>query len=226
MSTDRLSLIHNAIDEKAFDRKYASHESEMRKKFGVPKERLVIGAVGRLSPEKAFDNLITATHRLVGEGHDIELWIAGEGDIQDELQKQIDELKLNDRVRLLGFCDDTIALYHAMDVFVLSSLREGLPNVVLEAASMRVPMVSTRVAGVPKMVTDGKEGLLCECGDVDGLTDAMRRVVSDKELRGNLATEGRALIEREYSFQNRMTKIKAIYDQVLGYNEQARKRPA
>ncbi len=101
------------------------------------------------------------------EGFDIELWIAGEGDAQEELQVLIGHLGLSDRVRLLGFCSDTVGLYHAMDLFVLSSLREGLPNVVLEALAMEVPVVSTRVAGVPKMITDGETGVLCRVGDID-----------------------------------------------------------
>ncbi len=219
---DRLTLIHNAIDERTFSRQYPAPQSPLRKPngpagpHGVPEGRLLIGAVGRLSPEKAFNNLIRATHVLVEQGHDLALWIAGEGDSRDELQVLIDHLGLSDRVKLLGFRADLIELYHAMDLFVLSSLREGLPNVLLEAMAMHVPVVSTRVAGVPNLITDEQTGMLCEIGNIDQLADAMRRVVADNNLRQTLATQARQRIEQQYSFTKRMDKIRAIYDRVSG----------
>ncbi|MEX2214274.1 MAG: glycosyltransferase [Phycisphaeraceae bacterium] len=218
---DRCSLVHNAIDENMFKRQHAPAEAELRKQMNTPANRLVIGAVGRLSAEKGFNLLIQAAAKLIGEGHDIELWIAGDGDAKPELEKLIAQLKVGDRVKLLGFVSDTVGLYHAMDLFCLSSLREGLPNVVLEAMSMGVPVVSTKVAGVPKMITDGENGLLVDIGDADLLTDALRKSVRDPGMRNHLATQGRSLIEKEYSFTRRMEKVKAIYDRVLGIEEPA-----
>ena len=219
---DRLTLIHNAIDERAFSRKYPATQSPLRKPNGpagpqgVPQGRLLIGAVGRLSPEKAFNNLIKATHVLVEEGFDLALWIAGEGDSRDELQVLINHLGLAERVKLLGFRADLIDLYHAMDLFVLSSLREGLPNVLLEAMAMQVPVVSTKVAGVPNLITDAQTGMLCEIGNIDQLADAMRRVVADNNTRQTLATNARQRIEQQYSFRKRMDKMTAIYDRIIG----------
>jgi glycosyltransferase involved in cell wall biosynthesis len=190
-------------------------QSPLRARQGVPPGRLVIGAVGRLSPEKAFNNLIHATHRLLGQGLDVELWIAGEGDSRSDLEALIKHLGLDGRVRLLGFCADTIELYHALDLFVLSSLREGLPNVVLEAMAMEVPVVSTRVAGVPKLIDDGQTGLLVPVGDIEALTAAMQRLLAEPDLRRQLADAGRRLIERRFSFRERMLQEKAIYDRLL-----------
>lgn len=215
----RCTLIHNAIDEKMFARRYAPHCSPLRQQFEVPAGRLVVGAMGRLSPEKAFNNLIRATGQLLQEGLDIELWIAGEGDSKEDLDKLIKHLGLGNRVKLLGFISDTIKLYHAMDLFVLSSLREGLPNVVLEAMSLSVPVVSTRVAGVPNLIDDRQTGLLCPVGNIDELAGAMRRALADSSLREQLADQGRVRIEKQYSFTQRMSRIKAIYDQVLGANQ-------
>lgn len=212
---ERCSLILNAIDEKAFARKFPAAQSPLRQEHGTPPGRLVIGAVGRLSAEKAFNNLIRSVHTLVREGLDVELWIAGDGDARADLENLIDHLGLRDRVKLLGFCLDTIALYHAMDVFALSSLREGLPNVVLEAMSMGVPVVSTAVAGVPRLIRDGESGLLVPIADVESLSAALRKVVSDAALRHALAEAGRKVIEREFGFRQRMLLEKAVYDRVL-----------
>jgi glycosyltransferase involved in cell wall biosynthesis len=221
---DRLSLIQNAIDERAFDRRAAPADAAMRRELGTPPGRLVVGAAGRLSAEKAFNNLIHAAQTLIGEGIDIELWIAGDGDQRPALEKLIAHRKLAGRVRLLGFHADMKAFYESLDLFALSSLREGLPNVLLEAMAMRVPVVSTEVAGVPRLVRDGETGLLCPIGDVDALAGAMRRALSDATLRSRLADAGRSLIEREYSFARRMLKVRAVYDKVLGLEEPQRQR--
>jgi glycosyltransferase involved in cell wall biosynthesis len=104
---------------------------------GFDPGRFLVGAVGRLSPEKGFDVLIRSVHSLLGRGHDVGLVIAGEGDERLALQALIDELGRGDRIRLLGYRSDTVDLFQAMDVFALSSRREGLPNVVLEALGCR-----------------------------------------------------------------------------------------
>ncbi len=216
VADDKISLIHNAIDERRYDRQRPAADAPMRASMNTPPGRLVIGAVGRLSAEKGFNHLIRAADTLLKEGFDFEVWIAGDGDARPELEQLIAHLGLQDRVKLLGFCGDMIAMYEALDVFVLSSLREGLPNVVLEAMSMRVPVVSTRVAGVPKLIDDGVTGVLCPIGDVPAMADALRPVLTEASTRQRLAEAGRAKIEREYSFTQRMARIRSIYDSVLG----------
>ncbi|MCE9556460.1 MAG: glycosyltransferase family 4 protein [Planctomycetes bacterium] len=213
---ERLSFIPNGIDENTFRRRQPAAESELRRQQGVPPGRLLLGAMGRLSAEKGFDLLIRAVHTLVQEGQDLELWIAGEGDHRPALEKLIAELGAGQRIKLLGFCEDTIAVFNALDVFVLSSLREGLPNVVLEAMAMEVPVVATRVAGIPSLLTHGDTGLLCDCDDLTDLTVALRQMCGDAALRSQLAAAARKLIEEQYSFSRRMMREKAIYDRLLG----------
>ena len=214
---ERLTYVPNAIDERAFRRAGPAAQAPMRRERGFPEGRLLVGAMGRLSEEKSFDLLIRAVADLLGQGHDLGLWIAGEGDAKPQLQALIDSLGVGDRVRLLGFCKDTVAFHEALDVFVLSSQREGLPNVVLEAAAMETPLVSTRVAGIPKMLTHERDALLCDIGDLDGLTQQVRRLVTDPALRRDLARAARALIEERYGFARRMQRIQAIYDRLLGF---------
>lgn len=211
----KLTLIQNGVDEKTFRRRMAPADSPLRREFNTPPGRLVIGGVGRLSPEKAFDNLIKATADQIRNGLDVELWIVGDGDHKPELQKMVQEMGLTDRVKLLGFRSDTPEIYQALDLFVLSSLREGLPNVVLEAMATSVAVVSTRVAGVPKLIEDGVSGLLVPVGEVEPLSVAMGRVLADANLRQQLAQGARKTIEREFSFSQRMAKERAVYDRLF-----------
>ena len=135
------------------------------------------------------------------------------------LQALIDELGRGERIRLLGFQKDVIPLYEAMDLFVLSSLREGLPNVVLEAMALEVPVVATRIAGIPRLIEDGKNGLLADPGAVEPLAEAVARLVDNRELRIAFQKEGRATVETRYGFQSRVNKFRIIYDDLLGGKE-------
>jgi glycosyltransferase involved in cell wall biosynthesis len=207
-------LVENAIDCDEFSRRQSV--AEVKRRLGLPVDRLLVGAVGRLCEEKGFDRLILAMDQLLSNGIDAQLCILGEGGGRPELESLVARLGRQDRVRLLGYQSNTIDWYQAMDVFALSSLREGTPNVVLEAMAMEVPLVATRIAGVPKLIEDGVNGLLVEPDDVTGMTEALKNLLSDGALRERLARAGRQTVEGKYSFALRMQKIRALYDELLG----------
>lgn len=212
---ERCSLIPNAVEEGVFERRVSSAEASLRAEGQVPEGRLVVGAIGRLSSEKGFHHLLQATRALLTDGVDLELWIAGEGENLASLRQLIQSLALEGRVKLFGFVDDVVELFHAMDVFVLSSVREGLPNVLLEAMSMRVPAVATRVAGVPTLIRDGENGLLCRPDDATDLATALARLLTDPALRERFAYAGRRTIEERFRFVERVAAERAIYDRLL-----------
>lgn len=213
VSVDRCTVVANGIDSEMFQAR--NERSESKRKLRIDEDRLVIGAVGRLSAEKGFDVLIRAAARLLDEGLAIELLIVGEGPARAELQREISRCKHPERMRLLGHCRDVIPIYEAMDVFVLSSLREGLPNALLEAMAMQVPVVATRIAGIPGVISNGESGLLVEAGDELPLAEAIRCLAADDALRNRLGAAARQCIVERFSFRNRMEKIRAIYDRVL-----------
>ncbi len=208
-------LVENAIDVQKFQRQVTIEEAKRR--LGFDPGRVLVGAAGRLSEEKGFDRLVRAVDPLLARGLPVDLVILGEGDQKPQLQKLIADLGRQDQIRLLGFRDDVTELYQAMDVFCLSSLREGLPNVLLEAMALGVPVVSTRVAGVPHLIEHERNGLLVEPGNEMELTAALERIVTDEgQFRERLRTAARQTIETRYCFAKRMQKITAIYDDLLG----------
>jgi glycosyltransferase involved in cell wall biosynthesis len=213
VKAERCVRIDNAIDTEQFRRTLSPQQA--RRAVGLPPERFLIGAVGRLSREKGFDVLIRAVAQLLRDGKDIGLAIAGEGDARRELESQIAEMGVGDRVSLLGFRSDTVRLFQAFDVFALSSIREGLPNVVLEAMALEVPVVATRVAGVPALIRDGSDGLLIEAGDMGSLAQALARLHANQSLRNTLAANARATIESRYSFARRMQRVANVYDSLF-----------
>ncbi len=210
----KIHLIHNAIDTQRFHRTLTV--SQAKDQMAARPGRFLIGSVGRLSPEKCFAELIDLVVKLQDLGHPIDLWIAGDGPQRGLLEKRIVDLGRQDSIRLLGQLKDIQVLYQAMDLFVLNSIREGLPNVILEALAFKVPVIATRIAGIPRLVRHQENGLLVAPTNVDELTVAILAMLSDAALRERYAQVGREVIEREFSFDQRMLKIARIYDELLG----------
>jgi glycosyltransferase involved in cell wall biosynthesis len=210
---DRVRLIENGIDVEQFQRRQSIESA--RRQLGWPENGACIGAIGRLSDEKGFDLLIEAVKRLKPRHPDLRLVIAGEGPSRAALEQQINSAGLSDGVLLLGMCEDVRTLLEAVDVFVLSSRREGLPNVVLEAMAMEVPVVATRVAGVPHVIADGVNGLLAQTESVESLVTAIERCLSDAGLRKALAQAARDTVVRRFNFAVRMDRMRKIYEELL-----------
>ena len=153
-----LSLIDNAIALDDYELDIDS--AEAKRQLGFPSDTTLVVGVGRLSNEKGFDLLIQAVANLIDSGADVALSIAGDGAERESLQQRIDSSGHADRIRLLGFVADPRVVYQAADLYALSSRREGLPNVVLEAMAMSVPVLATKVAGMPTLIQDGVNGRL------------------------------------------------------------------
>lgn len=209
----RCSLIVNAIDTMQYHRKMKIDEAKT--KLGFPIHRVVIGACGRLSPEKNFAGLIRVVTELLKENVPISLFIAGDGPIRDSLQRQINATGFAEHIHLLGFRDDIMDFYQGLDIFVLNSLREGLPNVVLEAMAYEVPVISTRVAGVPRLITNGYDGVLIDIKNEMELKLRLGKLIEDVDYRRLLGENGNFTIKAQYSFGVRMKKIRDIYEKIL-----------
>ncbi len=213
---ERCHLIENGIDASDYVRRQSVGAAKRR--LGLDPDRLAVGAVGRLSPEKGFDLLIRAAAQLIHGGTDLDIAIAGEGAEGPRLQALAAELGIASRLRLLGHVADPRPVYEALDVFALSSRREGLPNVVLEAMALEVPVLATRVNGVPRLVRAGVNGFVVAPESVDELAGGLSRLLGDAELRARLAAAGRRTVEGEFAFATRMNKVRAVYDALLGRN--------
>lgn len=210
----KLVLLENGIDTEEYTRQCGV--SEAKAALNLPPDRLHIGAVGRLEPEKAFDLLIRAVHELNAAGVGASLTVVGEGHDRPRLESLIAELNLSSRVQLVGWQSDVKRWFEAMDVFALSSRREGLPNVLLEAMALGVPCVATRIAGIPRLIADGESGRLIPPDDLPALVAALREVLTNETTRERFRHAGRATIEARYSFATRMKTLAVEYDRLLG----------
>jgi len=141
------------------------------------------GTIGRFVPEKAHSILLEAFHQLLERLPEAELRIVGYGALHDVLRDRVDRFGLADRVRLEGRNDDVPAVLHELDIFVLSSVTEGLPVVILEAMAAGLPIVSTRVGGIAEVAPEGKVAWYCEPGAAGPLADAMFLAATSPHLQ-------------------------------------------
>jgi glycosyltransferase involved in cell wall biosynthesis len=211
---ERCLLIENGIDTEEFRR--CRDITRARNELGLNSSAFLIGAAGRLSPEKGFDLLVRSLARLREGGVDAALLLAGEGEQKKPLEELAQALGCRGHLHLVGFQADVRPYFEAMDVFALSSLREGLPNVVLEAMALEVPVLATRIAGLPRVIDDGQNGLLVNPGSVEELTAGLLRLFEQEELRRRIGRQGRRTVEERYSFARRMAKVAGVYDELLG----------
>jgi glycosyltransferase involved in cell wall biosynthesis len=119
-------------------------------------------------------------------------------------------------VHFPGYRSQLLPVYAAFDLFVLTSRREGLPNSVLEAMAMGLPVVTTDVAGTKELVLHGETGFVLPQGDVDGIARAMLTLIDDTPLRQHMGLAGRQRVEQEFSFMGRLQRIEALYARILG----------
>lgn len=170
----------------------------------------VLLSVGRLREKKGLDVLVEACARLRDTGRDFQCRIIGYGPEEQRLREQVERAGLSDRVRLLGKLtrDEVIEHYRQATAFVLPCRvladgdRDGIPNVLLEAMAMELPVVSTSVSGIPEAVAHERNGLLVPPGDAAAIAAAVQRILDDPLLAGGLGRAGRATVLEHFSTRN------------------------
>ncbi len=212
VAPEKLSLIDNAIALE--DYAPTLQTAAAKRELGFATDRSLLVGVGRLSAEKGFDLLIKSVANLNRAGKDVALAIAGDGDAREPLQELISQLDCGDKIKLLGFVKDTQLVYQAADMFVLSSYREGLPNVVLEAMASGVPVLSTNIAGMPTLIEDGVNGKLIEPGSVEALQNSIDELLDDEPQKKRFAEAAYKTIQERFDFGKRMEKVLKIYQRL------------
>ncbi len=211
---DRVTVVLNGIDHRRFVRNPALRAG-IRRELGAADNQLLIGAVGRLEPQKRFDLLMQAFAQLRATRPDLRLVISGEGSSRPALEALLKQLGLENVCRLTGHRTDVAALHSAFDLFVQSSDYEGTPNAVLEAMALGTPTVATDAGGTAELIEDGVHGLIIPPGDVSVLVRAIERAIDDPAASQARAAAARTRVENELSFERRMQKVEAIYDELV-----------
>jgi glycosyltransferase involved in cell wall biosynthesis len=211
VNPDRIQIVHNAIPPD-WGRSFRQPDKAraLRSQLQIGADRNVILIVGRLSREKDHLTLLEAVARLPSEllPHVV---IVGEGPERPHIEERMRTLHLTNSVTLTGQQETAEPYYGIAQVAVLSSRSEGSPNALLEAMAVGVPVVATRVGGIPEIVSDHESALLIEPGDVTAMKGSLTALLQDPVLAGNLVQHARQRILKHHSPEARVTKLVDTY---------------
>lgn len=182
---------------------------------GTARPRIRFGCVGRMVPVKAQSTLIEAFAQLARRLPQAELRIVGGGPLEPDLRDQAAKTGLNGRLRIEGINHNIADVLSDLDVFVLSSISEGLPLVILEAMAAGLPIVSTRIGGVPEVAPEGRVSTLCSPGSAAELAEAMYRAATNPDLAGMGKTARETAIAK-FSLEQMWHSYESLYTKSLG----------
>ncbi|MBM3993338.1 MAG: glycosyltransferase family 4 protein [Planctomycetes bacterium] len=209
-----IHVIHNAVGEEAFVEPEPAARAEMLSWFTAP-PRLIVGAAGRLSPEKGYSLFIEAAQRAAKAHSDVGFVLFGEGDLRGELEQTVASCGLHGQLVLPGFRPDMARFLPHLDIHVMTSLTEGLPIVLLEAGAAGVPSVATAVGGIPEVIDDGVTGHLVPSGDCDALARCIIALLDDHSRRLAMGRAARDRVRQDFSFTGTAQHYHALFEKVL-----------
>jgi glycosyltransferase involved in cell wall biosynthesis len=212
--SERVRVIHNAVDPERFLDPDPHYRDKMLRNFRRPMKRLV-GAAGRLSPEKGFSVLVAAAERVVRRDPSVGFVLFGEGKCRDALREQIKAAGLTGSFVLSGFRPDLDRFVPLLDLLVLPSFTEGLPNVVLEAFAAGIPVVASAVGGTPELVADGASGFLVPPGDPDALADRIREALASEDRLRDMGLHGRQQVVEQFTFAAQARKYQDLFKELV-----------
>jgi glycosyltransferase involved in cell wall biosynthesis len=212
-----IEILHNGIDINAWRAELGT--PVLKEELGVGPDEFLVGTVARIAQQhkdlSTFYRVAAEVSKkmpkvkfvIVGDGH---------GDEMAKAKRRVAELGMGRTFFFTGHRTDLLDIYTSLDVFLMTSLTEGLPNTVLEAMALQVPVVSTIVAGVPELISHGETGFLAPIRDVDGLSNHVTQLLSDSSLRHQFGQKARRRIEDSFSFADRVRKMEDYYERFVG----------
>jgi glycosyltransferase involved in cell wall biosynthesis len=221
IDADAVRVVYNAVNWERLDA--TKSPGAVREELGIPSDRLVVGVVATLQDKKGHRVLLDAVARTPGLDA-IWLMLVGDGPMRSSLEQYAATLEIADRVTFCGTRRDLGNVLPAMDVFALPSLWEGLPLALILAMGASRPVVATRLAGIPEVVTDDDTGLLVEPGDAAALGAALARVCNDGALRIRMGARARAAVRDRFGADAYSAAVIEIYEEFLA-KETARGEP-
>jgi glycosyltransferase involved in cell wall biosynthesis len=214
---NKIHVIYNGVDIERF--KPRPNRAELRQEFGLETDQKVVLFVGRLYHRKGIDTLLRAVPPILKEFSNVKFVISGTGFKQKEesLRNLAKELDIEDHVKFLGYVPDEKLplLYSASDIFVLPAIYENFPFAILEAQSTGLPVISTKVGGIPEFLVDNQNGYVIEPRDPTQLTQKVLALLQDPKLAKEMGDRGRKLIEEKFDWRLITCQVIDLYHKLL-----------
>jgi glycosyltransferase involved in cell wall biosynthesis len=192
-------------------------ERDLRRELSLPPGHRLVGLISYLRSYKGHEYFIEAAARALPRAKDVTFLIVGEGPEEPRLRERIASLGLSERVRMLGFREDLLNVFRSLDLFVIPSVEgDTIPQVLMQALAMGLPVVSTTVGSIPDVVQDGTTGFVVPPRDTEALAGRVLALLDDPSLRKEMGRRGRALVERDYSLSRMLERLEEVYAKVAG----------
>ncbi len=206
---DRIDVVHDGVNVALIDKQPVV---DAHAAFWLPSGAPIVGNVAALAPHKGQRHLVDAAARVVRRIPDARFLILGDGELRAALERQIRDLGLDRHVLLAGFRNDVLGLMRSFDVFVMSSITEGLGSAVLEAMACERPVVATLAGGLPEAVEAGVTGLLVPPRDDAAMEEAIVRLLNDAALRTQFGRAGRRRVLEQFSVERLVAETARVYE--------------
>jgi len=207
----RTVTVHEGIDLGHVD---AAPPADLHSELWLPHNSPIVGNVAALVPHKGQRHLIEAAAIVIKKVPDARFVIAGEGELRPSLERLIKEHHLEKHVFLAGFRPDVLSVHKSFDIFVMSSVTEGLGTSLLDAMACAKPIVATTAGGMPEVVADGRTGLLVPPRDHAAMADALIRLLTDASLRAGMGAAGLARVRERFSAERMVQDTLEVYRRV------------
>lgn len=209
----RCSVVYNGIDPGT---KPLIPPSELKSRWKVSDHDIVIGTVGSLIKRKRVNDLIEALRMTTaGTDRSVKCFIVGEGPERENLRALVKRMHLEDKVIFPGFQKDAVSYINAMDIFIMTSEKEGFPRVILEAMLMGKPVVASRITGATELINNGENGVLAPLGDAGKFTASIIRLIENPELRKTMGENARRHILENYSIEKYVNGVETVFTEIL-----------
>ena len=210
---DRTVTVHEGID---LDHVRSAPAVNVHEAFWLPHRAPVVGNVAALVPHKGQRHLIEAAHLVIQQMPDVRFLILGEGELRDSLERLVREHHLEKHVFLPGFRTDVLGCMKGFDLFVMSSVTEGLGTALLDAMACGKAIVGTRTGGIPEVVEDGETGTLVPPRDHAAMAQAILNMLADDEQRRRMGEAGLARVQARFTVERMVAETAAVYGRLAG----------
>ncbi len=208
----QVTTLYNGIDLSGFvniDR--ARERAAVRSEFKIPPDATVLTTVAVLRPPKGIQFMIRALPSILASYPNAYYLIVGDGSHRDALLEEVQKADVKDRVIFAGMRKDVARLLAASDIFVLPTLTEALPTVLAEAMAAHLPIVASRVGGIPEMIVDGQNGCLVEPEDLNSLHSACRQLIGNSGIRQTMGVAGWQTADQKFNIERQVDKLEELY---------------
>lgn len=205
-----VKVIHNGVDETQF-KKNLLLTNPLKEQYGIKDTDTIIGTIANFRKVKNYPLLIDAFSTLTAKYPALKLLCVGGGAYIEEIKKKVREYHLTERVIFTGYSSDVNRFLEMMDIFVLCSLAEGFPNVIIQAMCMGVPVVSTAVGGCPEIIEHGRNGLLFPSNHKEKFVQNVSKLIDDKPFASELVQQGKKTVQDKFLMKTMIKNYSRLF---------------